>query len=84
MRYATDPDHAIARTTIANRGRKETRAALTGAFWVPPYAYNFFGGLITPQVFTPRYAVELTSTGPLNVAPFTTLSRSAVYVRTKY
>jgi WYL domain len=33
------------------------------------------GATVTSQVFTPRYAVELTSTGPLAVAPSTVMPR---------
>ena len=33
------------------------------------------GATVTSQVFTPRYAVELTSTGPLTVAPSTAMPR---------
>ncbi|MBI3409302.1 MAG: nucleotidyl transferase AbiEii/AbiGii toxin family protein [Planctomycetes bacterium] len=33
------------------------------------------GATVTSQVFTPRYAVELTSTGPLTVAPSTAAPR---------
>jgi hypothetical protein len=33
------------------------------------------GATVTSQVFSPRYAVELTSTGPLNVAPSTAVTR---------
>ena len=35
------------------------------------------GATVTSQVFTPRYAVELTSTGPLAVAPSTAMPRIA-------
>jgi hypothetical protein len=31
------------------------------------------GAIVTSQVFTPRYAIELTSTGPLAVAPSTAI-----------
>jgi len=31
------------------------------------------GATVTSQVFNPRYAVELTSVGPLNVAPSTAM-----------
>jgi DNA-directed RNA polymerase subunit RPC12/RpoP len=33
------------------------------------------GATVTSQVFKPRYAVELTSSGPLNVAPSTAMPR---------
>jgi hypothetical protein len=33
------------------------------------------GATVTSQVFAPRYAVELTSTGPLDVAPSTAMPR---------
>lgn len=35
------------------------------------------GATVTSQVFTPRYAVELTSTGPLTFAPSTAMPRMA-------
>jgi hypothetical protein len=34
------------------------------------------GATVTSQVFNPRYAVELTSVGPLNVAPSTAMPRT--------
>lgn len=34
------------------------------------------GATVTAQVFNPRYAVELTSAGPLNVAPSTAMPRT--------
>jgi hypothetical protein len=34
------------------------------------------GATVTSEVFAPRYAVELTSTGPLSVAPSTALPRT--------
>ncbi|HTT65256.1 MAG TPA: WYL domain-containing protein, partial [Bryobacteraceae bacterium] len=37
---------------------------------------------VTSQVFTPRYAVELTSTGPLTIAPSTAMPRTASTRRT--
>jgi len=37
---------------------------------------------VTSQVFTPRYAVELTSTGPLTIAPSTAMPRMASTRRT--
>ena len=35
------------------------------------------GAIVTSQVFTPRYVVELTSTGPLAVAPSTVIPATA-------
>jgi hypothetical protein len=40
------------------------------------------GVTVTAQVFNPRYAVELTSTGPLNVAPSMAMPRMSRIVRT--
>jgi predicted nucleotidyltransferase component of viral defense system len=40
------------------------------------------GATVTSQVFNPSYAVELTSTGPLNVAPSMAMPRMSRIVRT--
>jgi hypothetical protein len=37
--------------------------------------YRMQGATVTSQVFNPRYAVELSSTGPLNVAPSMAMPR---------